>query len=46
MLETLAFWVVALAIAAPNFIVFLVTPAEATTSSERRGTHDQSMAEI
>jgi hypothetical protein len=46
MLEALALWVVALAMAAPNLIVFLVTAAEAPTSSERRGTRDQSMAEI
>ena len=43
MLEALALWVVALAMAAPNLIVFLVTAAEAPTSSERRGTRDQSM---
>jgi len=46
MLEVLSFSVVALAMAVPNLIVFLMTPAEATTSSERRGTRDQSMAEI
>jgi hypothetical protein len=46
MLEALAYWVVVLAMAAPNLIVFLMTPAEAKTSSERRGTRDQSMAEI
>ena len=46
MLEVLAFWGVALAMAAPNLIAFLMIPAEATTSSERCGTRDQSMAEI
>jgi len=44
MLEVLVFSVVALAMAAPTLIVFLMNPTEAT-SSERR-TRDQSMAEI